>query len=420
MKRIQDTTRLARWILIGLATLSLGQTRTTHGQTPETAADRSMSTSLPVSEAGSTANSKGQGLSATQKAVSQQLAANRVEVVFVLDTTGSMKNFIAGAKQKIWSISGEIRDTIPHAEIRMGLVAYRDRGDHYITRRFELSEDMDAFYAELMTLHANGGGDGPEAVNQALAEAVADSQWTPETSLKFLFLVGDAPPKMYTDDMAYPTTCHKASQLGITINAVQAGKSKQTRSIWQQIAKLGSGEFVEIPHGGGMKLLQSPYDQQIHQIVKKMHQTVVLYGPAHAHQSGAKKLKVAQKGSAARVADRAAHLADAHKGSAITGDEDLVTELMQGHIKMSEIDRRYLPHKMQQMTLTNLQEELRRRIAQRKDLQQKMATLGKQRRKFVAAKRKELPRDAFDQQVCQIIAKQARLMFGAAEVSDAP
>src|SRR5262249_45975619 len=49
-----------------------------------------------------------------------------VEVAFVLDTTGSMGPLIEGAKRKIWSIATAIIDCSPEADIRMGLVAYRD------------------------------------------------------------------------------------------------------------------------------------------------------------------------------------------------------------------------------------------------------------------------------------------------------
>ena len=56
-----------------------------------------------------------------------------VEVAFVLDTTGSMGPLIEGAKRKIWSIALAIMDASPDAEIRMGLVAYRDIGDVYVS-----------------------------------------------------------------------------------------------------------------------------------------------------------------------------------------------------------------------------------------------------------------------------------------------
>jgi hypothetical protein len=65
-----------------------------------------------------------------------------VEVAFVLDTTGSMGPLIEGAKRKIWSIATAIVDANPDAEIRMGLVAYRDIGDEYVTKKFDLTTDI--------------------------------------------------------------------------------------------------------------------------------------------------------------------------------------------------------------------------------------------------------------------------------------
>src|ERR1041384_4230439 len=91
-----------------------------------------------------------------------------VEVAFVLDTTGSMGPLIEGAKRKIWSIATAIVDANPEAEIRMGLVAYRDIGDEYVTKKFDLTTDIQDLYANLLELRARGGGDWPESVNEAL------------------------------------------------------------------------------------------------------------------------------------------------------------------------------------------------------------------------------------------------------------
>jgi Mg-chelatase subunit ChlD len=52
-----------------------------------------------------------------------------VDVVFVLDTTGSMSGLIDAAKEKIWSIASTMAAAQPTPEIRIGLVGYRDRGD---------------------------------------------------------------------------------------------------------------------------------------------------------------------------------------------------------------------------------------------------------------------------------------------------
>ena len=81
------------------------------------------------------------------------------EVVFVLDTTGSMSGLIEGAKQKIWSLAGGIIERTG-GEVRIGLVPYRDRGDDYVTRLFPLTNNLDQVYADLQGFCAAGGGDG--------------------------------------------------------------------------------------------------------------------------------------------------------------------------------------------------------------------------------------------------------------------
>src|SRR4051812_24944923 len=67
----------------------------------------------------------------------------QVEVVFCLDTTGSMSGLIDGAKQKIWSIVNQIASGRPNPEVKVGLVAYRDRGDAYVTQVYDLTTDLD-------------------------------------------------------------------------------------------------------------------------------------------------------------------------------------------------------------------------------------------------------------------------------------
>src|ERR1700704_96401 len=79
-----------------------------------------------------------------------------VEVVFCLDTTGSMGGLISAAKQKIWAISNQIARGQPTPRVKLGLVAFRDRGDVYITKVFDLTEDLDAIHGHLMGFQAQG------------------------------------------------------------------------------------------------------------------------------------------------------------------------------------------------------------------------------------------------------------------------
>src|SRR5436190_6112840 len=86
----------------------------------------------------------------------------RVEVAFVLDTTGSMGGLIEGAKRRIWSIARRIGEGRPRPDLRIALVAYRDLGDAYVTRTYDFSSDMDDVFGHLSEFRAEGGGDTPE------------------------------------------------------------------------------------------------------------------------------------------------------------------------------------------------------------------------------------------------------------------
>ncbi len=73
-----------------------------------------------------------------------------IELVFVIDTTGSMGGLIEGAKQKVWSIVNEVMKSPSKPEVRMGLVAYRDHGDAYVTQVTPVTRDLDNVYNTLM------------------------------------------------------------------------------------------------------------------------------------------------------------------------------------------------------------------------------------------------------------------------------
>ena len=153
----------------------------------------------------------------------------RIDVVFVLDTTGSMGGLIQTAKEKIWSIATTMASAQQAPEIRIGLVAYRDRSDAYVTKVVDLSSDLDSVYAALMDFEANGGGDTPESVNAALYDAVHNMSWSQEEqAYQVIFLVGDAPPHMDYNEVRYPEIVASALEKGIVINTIQCGEIPMT------------------------------------------------------------------------------------------------------------------------------------------------------------------------------------------------
>jgi hypothetical protein len=194
--------------------------------------------------------------------------------VFVLDTTGSMSGLIQTAKEKIWSIATTMASARQTPEIRIGLVAYRDRGDAYVTKIVDLSDDLDSVYATLMDFEANGGGDMPESVNKALYDAVHNMSWSQDDqAYQVIFLVGDAPPHMDYNEVRYPEIVATALEKGIVINTIQCGELPSAISPWTQIASLGHGVFFQVEQAGGAVAYTTPYDEEIADLSARLDDT---------------------------------------------------------------------------------------------------------------------------------------------------
>lgn len=319
-------------------------------------------------------------------------ARPRMEVVFVLDTTGSMSGMIAGAKQKIWAIANKLKSADPTPEIRFGLVGYRDRRDAYITKVFGLTTNLDEVYTKLYAYAAEGGGDTPESVNEALHKAVRDLQWSTDPEvLRVIFLVGDAPPHMdYQDDVKYQKTCKLANERGILINTLQCGRLDGTEEIWREIASLTNGTYAAILQDGGSVRIETPYDQEIKRINLQLDTTIILYGSKAEQASAAGNKSVLASLSAEAMADRSSYLGKGEAGAVTAGRGDLVVEVMNGRESLDKLDETKLDPKLQAMAPAARQELITKKVEERRALQSELSTLVAKRDAEVADKLKAM------------------------------
>ena len=332
----------------------------------------------------------------------------QIEVCFVLDTTGSMRGLIAGAKAKIWSIANQLVAAKPTPKLKIALLAYRDRGDDYVTKIFDLSEDIDAVYANLQTVQAEGGGDTPESVNQALDEAVTKISWSPDRNVyKTIFLVGDCPPHMdYEDDTPYTKSCQTAARKDIVINTVQVGDYRETTPIWKEIASLAEGSYVAIAQSGGVRVIATPFDEQIGKLNAEVGKTIVAYGDEEEKGAVRAKQAMAEKAPSAAAADRLAF--NAATGKVVQGGGDLVDAVNAGYIKVGELTKEQLPAEMQSMSPAQREAYVKEQATKRAAVQKQVAELLAKRRAYIEAEQKKAgPRDCFDVQVESIIRVQA-------------
>ncbi|MGJ8636721.1 MAG: vWA domain-containing protein [Phycisphaerales bacterium] len=335
-----------------------------------------------------------------------------VEVVFVLDTTGSMSGLIAGAKDKIWSIASSIAQAQPSPNVKMGLVGYRDRGDEYITTRTKLTDEIDAVYEKLMGFNAAGGGDGPESVNQALFEAVERFEWSDDPStLKIVFLVGDAEPHMdYNDDVKYQATCKLASERGIMINTIQCGRMGGTKEHWNKIANLTNGAYASIAQDSGVQRITTPYDSEMRELDQEFASLMITYGTRSEHQAATIRYNrgssLVARSTPEASADRAMYNQSAAGKANVYGKSELVDQLESGSIEFDDLKKDELPASLQTKTEAELKEVIHVNMERRKEIQSRLAELNTLRKSYQEKALADGPADGFDQQVLRTLQKQ--------------
>lgn len=116
----------------------------------------------------------------------------KLDLMLVIDTTGSMGDEIRYLQGELAAILSSLRARHPGLDLRIGFVFYKDVGDDYVTATVPLTGDFNAAQGSLRQQSAGGGGDYPEAMEQALIRG-ANQQWRPD-AVKTMLLVADAPP----------------------------------------------------------------------------------------------------------------------------------------------------------------------------------------------------------------------------------
>jgi Mg-chelatase subunit ChlD len=317
------------------------------------------------------------------------VAAKRVEVVFVLDTTGSMGGLIHAAKEKIWSIASTLAQAQQAPEISMGLVAYRDRGDAYVTRVVDLDRDLDSMYAKLMDFSADGGGDGPEAVNEALDAAINRISWSRDQSTyRVVFLVGDAPPHMdYQDDVKYTDVVAAAVAKGIVVNTIQCGSLSDTVAPWRHIAALGRGRYFTVEQAGGAVAIETPFDARIATLAAELDGTRLFYGTAEQRAAMAAKVdattRLNEEASVAARARRGAFNVSSAGEANLLGERELVDDVASGRVDLAAVPPAQLPASIAALPAEARSEELAQQAQKREELKQRIAELAAERDAYI-------------------------------------
>lgn len=180
-------------------------------------------------------------------------AEKKLEVMYMIDTTGSMGDEITFLQCELANVIERVRTENGNLPISLSVNFYRDKGDDYVVRSNPFSTDIDGQVALLMREYASGGGDWEEAVDEALNDAVTRHMWS-EDATKILFLVLDAPPHNRQDVIdSLSKILPVAAEKGIRIIPVAAsGIDKDTEFLLRTFAMVTGGTYTFLTNDSGI------------------------------------------------------------------------------------------------------------------------------------------------------------------------
>ena len=176
-----------------------------------------------------------------------------LDLVFVLDTTGSMGDELAWLTKEMAGIVAAGRRTAPRADIRYGLIVYRDRGDDYTVRNFGFTGSQATIQGWLRAQSAAGGGDYPEAAAAAL-RAGAALDWRRGRGERLMIHIADAPPHA-GDARGYLEAARMAAAKGVQIYGLGAsGVAAESEFLMRQAAAMTGGRYLFLTDDSGVGL----------------------------------------------------------------------------------------------------------------------------------------------------------------------
>ena len=173
-----------------------------------------------------------------------------LDLLFVLDATGSMAEEIERLKTSIEVINLNLASLNIKPKIRYGMVVYRDKEDDFVTKVIQFTSNLDSFQNELNKISAGGGGDDPEDLQSALKDALQKMKWN-ENGLRLAFIITDAAPHLnYKQKYTYVKAARDARKKAIKIFTIgTGGLGISGEYILRQISQYTYGKYIFLTYG---------------------------------------------------------------------------------------------------------------------------------------------------------------------------
>ncbi|MDJ0977339.1 MAG: VWA domain-containing protein [Erythrobacter sp.] len=195
-----------------------------------------------------------QTITITHKAPTR--AVTRLDLALVVDVTGSMSDELSYLQAELASIVDDLKDRHKDLDIQIGFTFYRDQGDAFVTRTFGFGSDIIGAQKHLAAQRAQGGGDYPEAMQEALIRA-AGQEWR-ENAVKTLLLVADAPPHNHDIAMTWRAAEHLRQHRVHIVPVGASGVADTAEYVMRAMAAMTQSRYTFLTEDSGIGNPKAP------------------------------------------------------------------------------------------------------------------------------------------------------------------
>ena len=313
-----------------------------------------------------------------------QVEGDPIDLVIVLDVSGTMRGLIDATRFNLWEIVNDLAEAEPTPRLRVALVTYgNQRGSRYtgwVRMETDLTEDLDSVSERLFRLRSRGAD---EMVGRALKVALEDLDWSEsEHALKLLFIAGNEPADQ-DPEFQFRWMSEAAADAGVFLSAVYCGRADaQGAETWKEMAELAEGRFTTIDHRAAAGVVETPFDADLAELGDLLNGTFVPLGRPGAEE---KKSRIREDKHARSLGLAVAATRAQAKGSALySSSSDLVSRYESGELERFPVAERDLPRYLRRQEPEERLAVLAEMAELRRQILEQIADLSEQRRQFIA------------------------------------
>ena len=318
---------------------------------------------------------------------------NKVQIALLLDTSNSMDGLINQAKAQLWDIVNEFTYARCHNKSRPRLeIALYQYGNNdlaaregYIQQVLGFSSDLDEISEKLFSLSTNGG---EEYCGQVIHTSLKQLDWSKNRDhLKMIFIAGNEP--FTQGKLNYKDAALQARENDVVINTIFCGDYHQgIQTEWKKGAVLTGGEYMAIDHNQRIVHIDTPYDEVIIKLNKKLNKTYISYGAAGASKVAQQS---AQDANAMEMEEAVAVKRAVSKSSGYYRNSswDLVDAAEEDDFDVRKIEKEYLPAAIRDKNDEELQAYISEKKKERSRIQEEIKSVNAKREQYISEQQKE-------------------------------